>query len=81
LPPNTGHHKFDYYILTYCLIYGVYYTLALVQQLGFKQELYFFAVQPRCLKWQKPVSRLLDNNLPQMMQELLKHLQPLVSTA
>ena len=50
-------------------------ALALVEQLGFNQPLYFFAIQPACIELNQPVSRLLYKNIPKMSQELLKQLQ------
>jgi len=56
--------------------FGFTEALALVEQLGFNQPLYFFAIQPACIEWNKPVSRLLYKKIPDLSQELLKQLQP-----
>ncbi|MCK5665484.1 MAG: hydrogenase maturation protease [Thiotrichaceae bacterium] len=57
--------------------FGFAEALALVEQLGFKQELYFFALQPVVIGFAQPISSGLYNKIPSLTNELLKRLNQL----
>ncbi len=57
--------------------FGFAEALALVEQLGFKQELYFFAIQPVVIDFAQPISSGLQNKIASLANELLKRLNKL----
>ncbi|NOQ77852.1 MAG: hydrogenase maturation protease [Gammaproteobacteria bacterium] len=57
--------------------FGFAEALALVEELGFSEDLYFFAVQPVHLDFNQPVSKQLQNRIPSLAYELLKQLKHL----
>ncbi|MCW8929352.1 MAG: hydrogenase maturation protease [Gammaproteobacteria bacterium] len=52
-------------------------ALVLAETLGFKQELYFFAIQPEQIDFKQGLSKLLKKNIDVMTQSLLEHLDKL----
>ena len=57
--------------------FGFAEALTLVEQLGFKQDLYFFAIQPVVIDFAQPISSGLYNKIPSLANELLKQLNQL----
>lgn len=57
--------------------FGFAEALPLVEQLGFTQELYFFAIQPVQINFQQPISSCLLEKIPSLADELLTHLNHL----
>lgn len=55
--------------------FGFAEALALVQQLGFNQDLYFFLVQPVNICYTPEICSNLKNKLPALANELLKQLR------
>ena len=57
--------------------FGFSEALALVKELGFSEDLYFFAIQPVHIDFDYSISRQLQNKIPSLADELLKQLQHL----
>ncbi|MCP3850878.1 MAG: hydrogenase maturation protease [Gammaproteobacteria bacterium] len=52
-------------------------ALALAEQLGFSQAIYFFAIQAENIELECGISQVLKNNLPHMSDSLLSHIDDL----
>lgn len=57
--------------------FGFAEALALIEELGFSEDLYFFAIQPVHISFAQPISKHLQNKIPSLAYELLKQLKHL----
>lgn len=57
--------------------FGFAEAFALVKELGFNQDLYFFAIQPVQIAVNQPISNRLQNKIPILTNALLNHMNQL----
>jgi len=55
-------------------------ALALAEQLGFSQDIYFFAIQAESIKFEGEISQVLKDNIPLMTNSLITYIDDLRAT-